>query len=72
MRSYVGPQLLEISANPIQSVPEWLLHLSLVDLVGFCCYCLLGAVPNQLKSSVPSLEWEHLVLGEQLGEGASG
>jgi hypothetical protein len=33
---------------------------------------LLAAVPHQLKSSVPILEWEHLVLAEQLGEGASG
>jgi hypothetical protein len=55
-----------------QSVPEWLLHLSQVDLVGFCWYCLLAAVPHQLKSSVPILEWEYLVLAEQLGEGASG
>ncbi len=71
MRGCVGLELLRISANCFQSLPEWLLHLPRLTWLAFGGNPW-SAVPHDLRSAVPRLHWEDLILAEQLGEGASG
>ncbi len=71
MRGCVGLELLRISANRFKSLPEWLLQLPRLTWLAF------GGNPVSMVPHVPSppvarLKWGDFVLGEKLGEGASG
>jgi hypothetical protein len=71
MRGCVGLELLRISANQFQSLPEWLLQLPRLTWLGFGGNPVAAALhtPSPAVARVP---WSDLVLGETLGEGASG
>jgi len=71
MRGCIGLELLRISANRFESVPEWLLQLPRLTWLAFGGNPV-SAAPAAAGQAVPQLPWEELVLGEQLGEGASG
>jgi len=71
MRGCDGLELLRISANRFRALPEWLLQLPRLTWLAF------GGNPISRASHAPSpavshLRWADLVLGEKLGEGASG
>jgi hypothetical protein len=71
MRGCAGLELLRISANRFESVPEWLLQLPRLTWLAFGGNPV-SAAPHAAAPAVPQLPWADLVLGEQLGEGASG
>lgn len=71
MRGCVGLELLRISANRFKALPEWLLQLPRLTWLAFGGNPV-SAVPHAPSPAVARLKWEDLVLGEQLGEGASG
>jgi len=71
MRGCTGLELLRISANRLKALPEWLLQLPRLTWLAF------GGNPVSAGPQAPSpakahLQWADLVLGEKLGEGASG
>jgi len=71
MRGCTGLELLRISANRLKALPEWLLQLPRLTWLAF------GGNPVSAGPHAPSpakahLQWTDLVLGEKLGEGASG
>jgi len=70
MRGCEGLELLRISANRFQALPEWLLQLPRLTWLAFGGNPV-SALP-QAPTSATRLKWADLVLGEQLGEGASG
>jgi hypothetical protein len=71
MRGCVGLELLRISANRFKSLPEWLLHLPRLTWLAFGGNPV-SAAPCTASAAVAHLQWADLVLGEKLGEGASG
>lgn len=71
MRGCVGLELLRISANRFKALPEWLLQLPRLTWLAFGGNPV-SAVPHAPRGDVGRLHWRDLVLGEQLGEGASG
>jgi len=71
MRSCVGLELLRISANRFQALPEWLLQLPRLTWLAFGGNPV-SAAPPAPSAAVARLHWADLVLGEKLGEGASG
>jgi hypothetical protein len=71
MGDCVGLELLRISANRFKALPEWLLHLPRLTWLAFGGNPV-SAVPQAPRSATGRLHWGDLVLGEQLGEGASG
>jgi hypothetical protein len=71
MRGCAGLELLRISANRFQSLPEWLLQLPRLTWLAFGGNPV-SAAPRLPSPAVPRLQWADLVLGEKLGEGASG
>jgi hypothetical protein len=71
MRGCVGLELLRISANRFQVLPEWLLQLPRLTWLAFGGN-LVSAAPHSPSPAVARLQWADLVLGEKLGEGASG
>ena len=71
MRGCVGLELLRISANRFKSLPEWLLHLPRLTWLAFGGNPV-SAAPCAPSAAVAHLQWADLVLGEKLGEGASG
>jgi hypothetical protein len=71
MRGCVGLELVRISANRFQSLPEWLLQLPRLTWLAFGGNPV-SAAPHLPSPAVPRLQWADLVLGEKLGEGASG
>jgi len=70
MHGCEGLELLRISANRFQALPEWLLQLPRLTWLAFGGNPV-SALP-QAPTSATRLKWADLVLGEQLGEGASG
>ena len=70
MRGCEGLELLRISANRFEALPEWLLQLPRLTWLAFGGNPV-SALP-QAPTSATRLKWADLVLGEQLGEGASG
>ena len=71
MRGCVGLELLRISANRFEALPEWLLQLPRLTWLAFGGNPV-SAAPHAPSPAVASLQWTDLVLGEKLGEGASG
>jgi len=71
MRGCVGLELLRISANRFQALPEWLLQLPRLTWLAFGGNPV-SAAPHAPGPAVARLQWTDLVLGEKLGEGASG
>jgi hypothetical protein len=71
MRGCVGLELLRISANRFKSLPDWLLHLPRLTWLAFGGNPVSEA-PRAPHSAVARIPWAELVVGEQLGEGASG
>jgi hypothetical protein len=71
MRGCVGLELLRISANRFKALPEWLLQLPRLTWLAFGGNPL-SMVPHAPSPPVARLKWGDLVLGEKLGEGASG
>lgn len=71
MRGCAGLELLRISANRFLSLPEWLLQLPRLTWLAFGGNPV-SAAPHLPSPAVPRLQWADLVLGEKLGEGASG
>ena len=71
MRGCVGLELLRISANRFQALPEWLLQLPRLTWLAFGGNPV-SAAPHAPGAAVARLQWTDLVLGEKLGEGASG
>ena len=71
MRGCVGLELLRISANRFQALPEWLLQLPRLTWLAFGGNPV-SVAPHAPSPAVASLQWTDLVLGEKLGEGASG
>lgn len=71
MRGCVGLELLRISANRFKSLPEWLLQLPRLTWLAFGGNPV-SAVPHAPSPAVASIQWADLVVGEKLGEGASG
>ncbi len=71
MRGCVGLELLRISANRFEALPQWLLHLPRLTWLAFGGNPVSTA-PHAPSPAVARLQWADLVLGEKLGEGASG
>jgi len=71
MRGCVGLELLRISANRFKALPEWLLQLPRLTWLAFGGNPV-SMVPHAPSPAVARLKWGDLVLGEKLGEGASG
>ena len=71
MRGCVGLELLRISANRFKALPEWLLQLPRLTWLAFGGNPV-SAVPHAPSSAAGHLKWGDLVMGKQLGEGASG
>jgi hypothetical protein len=71
MRGCVGLELLRISANRFKALPEWLLQLPRLTWLAFGGNPV-SAAPRAPSPAVARLQWADLVLGEKLGEGASG
>jgi hypothetical protein len=71
MRGCVGLELLRISANQFKSLPEWLLQLPRLTWLAFGGNPV-STVPQAPSPAVARLDWADLVMGEKLGEGASG
>lgn len=71
MRGCAALELLRISANSFEALPEWLLHLPRLTWLAFGGNPVSSA-PHAPISAVDRLNWADLVLGEKLGEGASG
>ena len=71
MRGCVGLELLRISANRFKALPEWLLQLPRLTWLAFGGNPV-SAVPQAPSPALARPKWGDLVLGEQLGEGASG
>jgi len=71
MRGCVGLELLRISANQFQALPEWLLQLPRLTWLAFGGNPV-SAAPQAPSPAVARAQWADLVLGEKLGEGASG
>jgi hypothetical protein len=71
MRGCVALELLRISANRFKSLPEWLLQLPRLTWLAFGGNPV-STVPQAPSPAVARLDWGDLVLGEKLGEGASG
>jgi hypothetical protein len=71
MRGCVELELLRIAANRFEALPEWLLHLPRLTWLAFGGNPV-STLPHAPRSAAGRLPWGDLVLGEQLGEGASG
>jgi len=71
MRGCVGLELLRISANRFMALPEWLLQLPRLTWLAFGGNPV-SAAPRAPSPAVARAQWADLVLGEKLGEGASG
>ncbi len=71
MRGCVSLELLRISANRFKALPEWLLQLPRLTWLAFGGNPV-SAAPQTPCRAVARLHWDDLVLGEKLGEGASG
>ena len=71
MRGCTGLELLRISANRFKALPEWLLQLPRLTWLAFGGNPV-SAAPHAPCPAVARLHWDDLVLGEKLGEGASG
>jgi hypothetical protein len=71
MRGCVGLELLRISANRFKALPQWLLQLPRLTWLAFGGNPV-SAAPQAPCPAVARLHWNDLVLGEKLGEGASG
>jgi hypothetical protein len=71
MRGCVSLELLRISANRFKALPEWLLQLPRLTWLAFGGNPV-SMVPHAPSPSAARLKWGDLVLGEKLGEGASG
>lgn len=66
-------ELLRISANCFERLPEWLLGLPRLAWLAFGGNPMtMMAETAALAASTPRVPWDRLVLGGQLGEGASG
>jgi serine/threonine protein kinase len=71
MGGCIGLELLRISANRFEVLPEWLLQLPRLSWLAF------GGNPVAAEPPAPSaamarLQWRDMELAEKLGEGASG
>jgi hypothetical protein len=71
MRGCISLELLRISANRFKALPEWLLQLPRLTWLAFGGNPV-SMVPHAPSPAVARLKWGDLVLGEKLGEGASG
>jgi len=71
MRGCEALELLRISANRFEALPEWLLQLPRLTWLAFGGNPV-SAAPHTPSPAVAYLPWSDLVLGEKLGEGASG
>ncbi len=71
MGGCVGLELLRISANRFETLPEWLLQLPRLTWLAFGGNPV-AATPPAASASVARLQWQDIELAEKLGEGASG
>jgi serine/threonine protein kinase len=62
--------LLRIAANELTELPEWL--FSLPQLAWLACAGNPFSYSAPVSNTLPEIFWSDLVLGEQLGQGASG
>jgi Protein tyrosine and serine/threonine kinase/Leucine rich repeat/Leucine Rich repeats (2 copies) len=67
-------ELLRISANQLSELPEWLLHMPRLTWLAFAGNPFSHALEAQVLAHAPTalIDWQHLQLQHQLGEGASG
>ncbi|MEB3317135.1 MAG: leucine-rich repeat-containing protein kinase family protein [Cyanobacteriota bacterium] len=71
MRGCVGLELLRISANRFEVLPEWLLRLPRLTWLAFGGNPV-SVAPRAPSEAVARIPWAELMVGEKLGEGASG
>jgi serine/threonine protein kinase len=71
MRGCIGLELLRISANRFEALPDWLLQLPRLTWLAFGGNPV-SAAPHVPNPAVARLPWSELELAEKLGEGASG
>lgn len=67
-------ELLRTSANRLQSLPEWLFDLPKLSWLAYAGNPFSDRIESQLISQlrIPQIDWQHLKIQQQLGEGASG
>ena len=67
-------ELLRISANQLAELPQWLLQMPRLTWLAFAGNPFAHALEAQALAHAPTpqIDWQHLQLQHQLGEGASG
>jgi len=64
-------ELLRISANQLQELPSWLLSMPRLSWLAYAGNPLSTSSSNK-NMSIPPLDWKHLEIKQELGQGASG
>ncbi|MCS3419534.1 hypothetical protein M2399_004591 [Pseudomonas sp. BIGb0450] len=65
-------ELLRIASNRLTRLPDWLLTLPSLTWLAYAGNPVEMAVEEARVDATPNIPWSELVLGEVLGEGASG
>ena len=65
-------ELLRIASNRLTRLPDWLLTLPSLTWLAYAGNPVEMAVEEARDDATPNIPWSELVLGEVLGEGASG
>ncbi|WP_413794879.1 MULTISPECIES: leucine-rich repeat-containing protein kinase family protein [unclassified Pseudomonas] len=65
-------ELLRIAANPLTELPQWLLTLPSLSWLAYAGNPLETQAEAAALNTTTPIEWSHLQLQQQLGEGASG
>ncbi|MFB3303173.1 protein kinase [Pseudomonas sp. AMR01] len=65
-------ELLRIASNRLTHLPEWLLTMPSLTWLAYAGNPVEMAVAVAADDTTPDIHWSELVLGEVLGEGASG
>lgn len=65
-------ELIRIAANRLTRLPDWLLTLPSLTWLAYAGNPVEMAVEVARDDTTPNIPWSQLVLGEVLGEGASG
>jgi hypothetical protein len=74
MAACLNLELVRLAANQLQELPTWLLTLPRLAWLAYAGNPFCAGWQNSTKAhtTLPAIDWGELVIGERLGQGASG
>ncbi len=74
MAACLNLELVRLAANQLQALPAWLLTLPRLAWLAYAGnpFCADWPAPTSASTPLPAIDWSNLMVGEILGQGASG